>query len=246
MNEKLKQKIQYLRLPALIQNWDDYLELAEKKQFSYDKFLRYIIDQIYCARIHRAKLSRMKMAKIPDMRVIETFPFSNQPKLPKKRLLNIYDSLSYMTKHQNLIFIGATGIGKSGLATSFLVHAINNGYTGRFFDFTELIENLGQGIAGGTYKRLIKALIKYDIIVIDEMGYIEADINQVGLFFRIMRARDKKKTTIITTNLGFGEWSSFLKNDHLSSALIDRLTANCHVFNMKNCKSLRSNEIDPQ
>jgi len=86
---------------------------------------------------------------------------------------------------------------------------------------------------------LIKKLASYDCLVIDELGYAEVEPVQVGLFFTLMHKRHKKKTTIITSNLGFQQWSSFLKNDHLTAALIDRLTENSHVINMRKCISLR-------
>jgi DNA replication protein DnaC len=76
--------------------------------------------------------------------------------------------------------------------------------------------------------------------LIDEVGLVEIDPVQVGLFFTLMHQRHKKKTTLITSNLGFDQWGSFLKNTQLTAALIDRLTENSHVINMKNCVSLRS------
>jgi len=75
--------------------------------------------------------------------------------------------------------------------------------------------------------------------LIDEVGYVEVEPAQVGLFFTLMQKRHKNKPTLLTSNLGFSEWSSFLKNNHLTAALIDRLTENSHVINMKNCKTLR-------
>jgi DNA replication protein DnaC len=75
---------------------------------------------------------------------------------------------------------------------------------------------------------------------VDELGFVEMEAVQVGLFFTLMQRRHKKRSTIITTNLGFKAWRSFLKNDHLTAALIDRLTETSHVFNMKGCRSLRA------
>ena len=75
--------------------------------------------------------------------------------------------------------------------------------------------------------------------LIDELGYVEVEPAQVGLFFTLLQKRHRKKSTLITSNLGFSEWRSFLKNDHLTAALIDRLTENSHVINMKRCVSLR-------
>ena len=90
----------------------------------------------------------------------------------------------------------------------------------------------------------MKTFVSYDCLFIDEVGYVEVEPVQVGLFFTLMHKRHKKKTTLITSNLGFSQWTSFLRNDQLTAALIDRLTENSHVINMKNCVSLR-HKLDP-
>ena len=103
---------------------------------------------------------------------------------------------------------------------------------------------LYQSVADHSEAKLIKTFASYDVLLIDELGYIEVEPVQVGLFFTLMNKRHKKKATLITSNLGFGEWESFLKNEQLTAALIDRLTENSHVINMKNCVSLRP-KLDP-
>ncbi len=144
-----------------------------------------------------------------------------------------------MTKNQNIIWIGPTGAGKTGLATAFLINAIEKGHSGRFIAFPELIELLYHSVADHTEAKVIKAFTAYDCLLIDELGYVEVEPVQVGLFFNLMQKRHKKKTSLITTNLGFQQWTTFLKNDHLTAALVDRLTENSHVINMKKCVSLR-------
>jgi DNA replication protein DnaC len=104
---------------------------------------------------------------------------------------------------------------------------------------------LYKSVADHSEQRLIKTFAAYDCLLIDEMGYVEVEPIQVGLFFTLMHKRHKKKTTLITSNLGFDQWTSFLKNEHLTAALIDRLTENSHVINMKSCASLRSRFSDP-
>ena len=145
-----------------------------------------------------------------------------------------------MTDAQNIIWLGRTGCGKTGLATSFLIHAINHGYSGRYILFAELIAQLYRSVADHSEQKVLRKYLSYDILHIDEIGYIEVEPVQVGLFFTLMQKRHKKKPTLLTSNLGFGEWGSFLKNDHLTAALIDRLTETSHVFNMRLCKGLRS------
>ena len=172
--------------------------------------------------------------------VLETYPFERQPKLNKKRIMALYDSLSYMHQHQNVIWLGISGCGKTGLATAFLIHAIDQGYRGRYVLFADLINELYAAVADHSENKVLKKYLAFDALLIDELGYVEVEPVQVGLFFTLMHERHKKKPTLITSNLGFAEWGSFLKNDHLTNALIDRLTENSHVINMKGCKTLRS------
>lgn len=240
MDDELIKKLKYLRLTCLLENWDHYLSIALKGNYSHARMLNYIIGEEYKRKMENAGKFRLKRAKIPEMHVIETYPFDRQPKLNKKKIVNLYDSFDYMQNNRNMIWIGPTGTGKTGLATAFLIHAIQRGYKGRFVTFPELVEQLYQSVADHTEAKVIKTFSSYDCLLIDELGYVEVEPVQVGLFFTLMQKRHKTKSTLITSNLGFSQWTSFLKNDHLTAALIDRLTENSHVVNMKNCVSLRS------
>jgi DNA replication protein DnaC len=102
-----------------------------------------------------------------------------------------------------------------------------------------LVELLYKSVADHSEAAVLKTFASYDCLLIDELGYIEVEPLQVGLFFTLMSKRHKHKTTLITSNLGFKQWNSFLKNDHLTAALIDRLTENSYVINMRKCTSLR-------
>ena len=244
MDEELKQMLKYIRLGGLLANWDQYLSTAQKGNYSHARLVKYVVEQEYTIKKENSRKMRLNRAKIPEKFVIETFPFTRQPKLNKKKIVNIYDNFDYMKKCRNVIWIGPTGTGKTGLATAFLTHAIDQGYNGRFVAFAELVEQLYQSVADHTEAKVIKTFAASDCLLIDELGYVEVEPVQVGLFFTLMNKRHKKKTTLITSNLGFSQWSSFLKNDHLTAALIDRLTENSQVINMKDCVSLRP-KLDP-
>ena len=144
-----------------------------------------------------------------------------------------------MSKVQNVIWIGPTGTGKTGLATAYLSKAINEGHSGRFIEFPDLVSLLHESKGAWLEHKVIKQFASYDCLLIDEIGYVEIDPAQVGCFFTLLHKRHRKKSTLITSNLGFSQWNSFLKNDQLTAALIDRLTENSHVINMKKCVSLR-------
>ncbi len=245
MDENLEQMLKYLGLRELLANWDHHISIAQKGSFSSVRFLKYVIEQEYKTKRENARKRRISLAKIPENYVMETFPFDRQPQLNRKRILSLYDCFDYMSKQQNIIWIGPTGTGKTGLATAFLTEAINKGYRGKFILFPELVETLYQSLADHSEEKTLKTFASYDCLLIDELGFIETDPVQVGLFFTLMHKRHKQKTTLITSNLGFEQWGSFLKNTQLTAALIDRLTENSHVISMKNCTSLRT-RLDQQ
>jgi DNA replication protein DnaC len=239
MDQDLLKMLKYLRLSGLVAQFDRFLEKAKTEDISHVRWLRQIIEEEYRLKRENARKRRLSRAKIPEMWLLQTFPFTRQPKLDRKKVTHLYDAFDYMTEARNILFFGPTGVGKTGLATAFLIQAIDRGYNGRFVLFPELVELLYKSVADHSEEKLIKTFSAYDCLLIDELGYVELEPVQVGLFFTLMQKRHKKKTSLITSNLGFEQWASFLKNDHLTAALIDRLTEVSHIVNMKNCASLR-------
>ncbi len=243
MNETIKMQLQSLGLNYLSENWDNLLKATKRRQPSYYAFLTSILEKEYTAKQEKTRLSRINRARIPDKYIMETFPFSRQAKLKKRLIMDLYDSLRYLTEKQDLIFIGPTGCGKTGLATSFLIHAINQGYRGYFIEFHNLIEELRSARGDYSLSRVLKRLIAYDILLIDEFGYENMEKDVAGSFFDLLKARHTRGTTLVTTQLGFEEWNGILKNKHITAALIDRITVNCTVFNMKDCISIRPKKV---
>jgi len=239
MDEALKSILKHLRLGGLLAHWDELLAEARRGRFSHERLLKHVLEAEYRTKSEHARILRRKRANIPEILEIETFPFTRQPKLDRKRMMSFYDSFDYMTKRQNLVWLGPTGCGKSGLATGFLLQALDRGYRGYFIGFPELLAELYAAVADHSEAKVLRKYAAYDCLVIDEVGYVEIEAVQVGLFFTLMQKRDKRKTTLITSNLGFSEWGSFLKSPQLTSALLDRLTASGHTINMKGCRSLR-------
>ena len=239
MDKELIATLKYLRLGGLLTHWDEYMALAGKQHFSPVRLLQHVLNEEVKLKRDNARLSRLKRARIPELLEVATYPFDRQPKLDRRKITSLYDGFEYMTKAQNVVWMGPTGCGKTGLATGFLINAISRGYTGGFVSFPSLIQELLTAVADHSEDEVLKRYLACDCLLIDEIGYVEVEPVQVGLFFTLMQQRHRRKPTLITTNRGFSEWRTFLKNDHLTEALLDRLTETSHVINMKNCISLR-------
>lgn len=244
--DPLRDKLRHLRLTRLATHWEGDLKEAARQGMSHASFLTHVVEEEYRLKCDNARQQRLKRAHLPEIWTLETYPFARQPKLNRKTLQALYDTLDFIPQAQNLIWLGGTGCGKTGLATSFLVQAIHQGHSGRYVLFADLIAELYRSAADHSQEQILQKYLASEILFIDEIGYAEVEPMQVGLFFTLLQKRHRKKPTLITSNLGFAEWGSFLKNDHLTAALIDRLTEASHVFNMKQCVSLRTKlAVDP-
>jgi DNA replication protein DnaC len=239
MDDELRSVLQYLRLGGLLAHWDEWLAEAQRGRFSHERLLKHVFEAEYLAKRENARLLRRKRANIPEPLEIETFPFACQPKLNRQKVMSAYDRFDYVTKRQNIVWLGPTGCGKTGLATGFLLQALDRGYRGYFITFPELLAELYAALADRSEAAVIRKYASYDCLLIDEIGYVDVEPPQVGSFFTLMQKRHRTKTTLLTSNLGFSEWGTFLKSPHLTGALLDRLTSSSEVFNMKNCRSLR-------
>lgn len=239
MAESLENMLKHLRWQWLPGHWDELMAAARRGRFSHERLLQHVVEAEYRAQNDHDRLLRRKRANFPEILEIETFPFARQPKLDRRKIMSLYDGFEYMTKQQNIVWMGPTGCGKTGLATGFALQAVDRGYRGYFITFPELVAKLHASLADHSQERVLRRFAAYDCLVLDEVGYVEVEPAQVGLFFTLMQRRHKTKTTLVTTNLGFSEWGTFLKNAQLTAALIDRLTATSQVINMKNCRSLR-------
>jgi DNA replication protein DnaC len=239
MDKDLESKLNYLRLTELKSTWDQVINQAKRESPSYTGWLKQIIDQECQGKRERARMQRMRRARLEEPFLLETYPFARQSALSKKRVLELFDSQSVIKSKKDVVFIGPTGVGKTGLATALLIDTINKGYGGRFISFPELLSELYRSAADHSEKKVMKRFTDYDCLVVDEVGYIEINPDKAGFFFSLLKKRHKKATTIITTQLGFKEWPGFLKNHQLTSALVDRLVSNAELINMNKCTSLR-------
>ena len=167
MTEELAAKLKYLHLGGLREHWDDYLTQAGDQRFSHSRLLIQVVEEEYRIKREHLRQLRLQKARIPEPWVIETFPFERQPNLNQKKIMALYGTLSYLTHSQNIIWMGGPGVGKTGLATSFLTQAIDQGYSGRYVLFAELVGQFYQSVADHSEATVLRKYLAYDCLLID-------------------------------------------------------------------------------
>jgi len=146
-----------------------------------------------------------------------------------------------VTKKENIVFFGPTGVGKSGLASGILLKAIENGYRCQFIRAQDLFDEMYASLADRSTRQLLKRLARLDVLLVDELGYLNLKPEQSNIFFKLMEERYHRRPSIITSNLDYDEWPNFLGNRAMVEALLSRLRHYCHTVRI-NGPSLR----DPQ
>lgn len=229
MNDDLEQLLKNLRLKRMREIVDRELERAVQKKPSYSDFLSRLLREEYLHKQERSMHYRIKQADLPENWTLETFPFQEQTGVSKAVIFELAE-LDFIPSATNIVFIGDTAVGKTGLALSILRKALENGYRGRFIKAQDLFDEMYESLADRSTKRLLNRLAGTDLLLIDEMGYLNLSREQTNIFFRLMEERYNRKSTIITTNLVYDEWYDFLGNKRMVEALLSRLRHHCRTI----------------
>lgn len=237
MRDELDQLLKNLHLTKIRQLLEEELQRAEKKQVTYSELLLRLLRAEWHHKQESALNWRIKRAALPEQWTLESFPFKRQPGVSRRQIAG-FASLDFVARAENIVFIGATGVGKTGLATGLLLKALQNGYRGLFLKAQDLFDEMYASLADRSSRKLLNRLARVDLLAIDEMGYLNLRPEQTNVFFRLMEERYRHKATIITTNLEYEEWHNFLGNKGLCDALLSRLRHQCHTIHI-NGPSLR-------
>ena len=228
MNDELDQLLSNLRLKKLRALLPEALSKAQKEQPSYVEFLLPLVRAEWHARQETSLAWRVKNASLPEAFTLESFPYAQQPGV-NRRQIKTFASLDFIPKAENLVFIGETGVGKTGLATGLLLKALQNGYRGRFVKAQDLFDEMYASLADRSSRSLVNHLARLDVLVIDELSYLNLRPEQANIFFKLVEERYRRKPTIITTNLAYDDWANFLGNRPMTNALLSRLRHQCHT-----------------
>jgi len=228
MNDDLEQLLENLKLRRIREVLDRELQRAEKKGPSYSEFLARLLREEFQAQQMRFLGHRIRRSRLPETWSLETFPWDRQPAAPRAVIEQLAE-LDFLARAANLVFIGPTGVGKTGLASAILLRALQRGHRGLFIKAQDLFDELYQSLADRSSRKLLNRLCRIDLLLIDEMGYLNLRPEQSNIFFKLMEERYGKKATIITTNLEYDQWYDFLGQKDMVGALLDRLRHRCHT-----------------
>jgi DNA replication protein DnaC len=229
MTDEIQQLLKVLRLRKIGEIFDEELRLAEKEERSYQEVIARLLRAQWHAQQENALAWRIERARLPEKWTLESFPFKKQAGVSQKQIRG-FAELDFVAKAENLVFVGPTGVGKTGLASSLLLKALQNGHRGLFVRAQDLFDDMYASLADRSSRKLIDRLARVDVLVVDELGYLNLKPEQTNIFFKLMEERYRRRSTIITTNLEYDEWHNFLGNKALVDALLSRLRHQCHTI----------------
>jgi DNA replication protein DnaC len=228
MRDELEQLLKNLRLKKIAAILEEELKRADKSALAYQEFLVRLLRAQWQAHQESALAYRIQQARLPEQWSLESFPFKLQPGISQRQIRS-FAELDFIPKAENIVFIGPTGVGKTGLASGLLLKALQNGHRGIFMRAQDLFDEMYASLADRSTRKLLNRLANVDVLLIDEMGYLNLRPEQTNIFFKLMEERYRRRPTLITTNLDYSEWGNFLGNKALVDALLSRLRHQCHT-----------------
>ena len=243
MNEiinEIKEYVKELKIPGINQGLKMKIEEAYKLNQSYEELLRDIFMEAYDIRKENGRKNRIRNARFPYKKYLDELQVDYLPEDAKKKFKEL-KTLKFIEEGRNIILAGNPGTGKTHLSIGLGINACNKGYKVFFTTAASLINELKETRSDKKLYTFEKRFEKYDLIILDELGYISFDKEGSELLFTFLSLRAERKSTIITTNLSFDRWNEIFNDAVLTAALIDRMTHKSYVLNM-NGESYRIRE----
>ena len=227
---ELQANLKMLKLSTMARDLESFVRQARESGIGYDQFLLNLIAAELQARSESRLNRRIRESKFPLLKPIETFDLAATPELDIRLFRELAEG-GFIKEHRNVILLGRSGAGKTHMAIALGIEACRNNFRTRFVTCYGLINELIEARQERTLQRLLQRYARYDLLVLDELGYVPFSKEGSELLFQVLAERHEKGSVMITTNLGFADWSQVFGDPVMTAALLDRLTHKAHIIN---------------
>ena len=234
---QLKENFEYLNLNNMYNMIIDNIQ--------DDKTIKMLLDastEEITAKNVRGQNQLIKMAGFPKLSRIEDFDFTYNLQINKNKIEGLLD-MKFVTKSENIIFVGTPGVGKTHLAIGLGVKAAENKNSTYFIKCSKLLDQLKQAYDENRLESKIKNYTRHRVLIIDELGFLPIKEIESKLLFQLIDRRYETKSTIITTNVGFENWGQTFSDIVIANAILDRLLHHSHIFKITG-ESYRTKDLE--
>ena len=218
-----------LKLPAFATEYQGLARQARDGGWDYEDFLRELLEVELHSREERTAKRRLKEARFPDPKTLDQLDWEALGGISKQKIMELA-TCEYITKAHDVIFAGPIGTGKTHMAISLGVEAARRRFRVGFFRAAELVRTLTEARDERALTLLHRRLRRVDLLILDELGFVPFERTGGELLFDLLSERHEVRSTMVTTNLSFGEWVQVFGDEKLTTALLDRLVHHAHVL----------------